>query len=357
MSSLSWFGLALLPWYRQNRRKMPWRGTKDPYLIWLSEVVLQQTQVAQGMAYYQAFAQRYPTIRQLAQAKEEEVLKLWQGLGYYSRARNLLVAADQVMNEHGGVFPQRYAHLLKLKGVGAYTAAAIASISADEPVAAVDGNVYRVLARVFGLNEPADTGAGKAAFAALAKRCLTTEAPGEHNQAVMELGALVCRPRNPNCGQCPLRSRCAAYGQSRVAELPVKMRKTAMRDRYFNYLFVLHDNGTFLLRRTEKDVWLGLYELPLIESGASLGRASLLKKVEEHTGNSTWVVSRKSPVITHLLSHQRLHIRFWQLSTSSVFQKPSTWHHVVLEDIHRYAVPKPIERYFAELTVAAQEAR
>ncbi|MEO8068831.1 MAG: A/G-specific adenine glycosylase, partial [Flavobacteriales bacterium] len=267
MPSRSWFSKALLPWFAENKRDLPWRNTTDPYRIWLSEVILQQTRVDQGLAYWKRFVERWPTVTDLARASEDEVLKEWQGLGYYSRARNLRSAALQVVHEHRGVYPTTHVGLLKLIGVGDYTAAAIASICFSRPEAVVDGNAYRVLARVFGIATPIDSTAGKKEFKALANTLIDPDHPGDHNQAVMELGATVCTPRNPDCGSCPLRNRCVALKESRIATLPVKVKKQVVRVRYFNYLVLRSPKGIFLHQRSGKDIWQGLWEFPLIETG------------------------------------------------------------------------------------------
>ena len=275
ITSTGWFSRALLPWYRAHRRPLPWRGDPDPYRVWLSEVILQQTRVDQGLAYWQRFTERYPTVKDLATAPEGEVLKLWQGLGYYSRARNLLSAARQVVNDHGGQFPSTHAELLKLKGVGDYTAAAIASICFGRPDAVVDGNVFRVLARVFGIETPIDSTAGRKEFRALAGRLLDPAHPGDHNQAVMELGATVCTPKNYACLLCPLQARCIAFATGRIDALPVKAGVTRTRDRFFNYLHIATAKGLFLRQRTGKDIWQGLWELPLIESEKPLSAKAM----------------------------------------------------------------------------------
>ncbi|MBK6829719.1 MAG: A/G-specific adenine glycosylase [Flavobacteriales bacterium] len=264
--SRAWFTKALLPWYAEHKRPLPWRETRDPYRIWLSEVILQQTRVEQGREYWHRFVETYPTVAELAAATEDQVLRLWQGLGYYSRARNLRTAAKQVVEEHMGGFPDSYEGLKGLKGVGEYTAAAIGSIAFGlvEPV--VDGNVYRVLARVFGIDTPIDSTAGRKQFRELAAALIDHEQPGEHNQAVMELGATVCTPLKPTCGECPLARKCIARATDRIDKLPVKTGKTKVRTRHFNYLHIERGDKTFLRKRTGKDIWHGLYELPLIET-------------------------------------------------------------------------------------------
>ena len=342
--STAWFSKALLPWYREHKRPLPWRGTKDPYRIWLSEVILQQTRVDQGRAYWERFVERYPTVAHLARAPEDAVLKLWQGLGYYSRARNLRTAAEQVVSAHGGAFPANYAALKGLKGVGEYTAAAIGSIAFGLAEPVVDGNVYRVLARVFGIATPIDSSAGRQEFRALAARLLDRTAPGDHNQAVMELGATVCLPRNPRCGDCPIAGRCIARSTGRIAELPVKSGKTTVRVRHFNYLHIRQKQGTYLIKRTEKDIWQGLYELPLMETDSALTRPKFEALLRQRLGDGWLLVSKHAPV-KHVLSHQLIHAVFWEVLAARGFKAPTPWLRVRRTEIDRYALPRLIERY------------
>jgi len=341
MSSNSWFGRALLPWYRENKRPLPWRTTTDPYRIWLSEVILQQTRVDQGTAYWHRFVERCPTVAHLAKTSEDQVLRLWQGLGYYSRARNLLTAAKQVVKEHGGQFPADHDQLLKLKGVGDYTASAIASIcfGKEEPV--VDGNVYRVLARVFGISTPIDSTAGKKEFRALAAELISKEHPGDFNQAVMELGATVCSPKKPNCVECPLKRKCIAQAEERVAELPVKAGKTKTRTRHFNYLLVETKGGIYLRKRTGKDIWQGLWELPMLETKKAATAAWLKKQA------GMLRLKRIDGPTKHVLSHQIIQGVFWQAEPRGGFKPPKDWKPVPWRRIDGYALPRLIERHLA----------
>ena len=260
----------LIDWYGVNGRDLPWRRTRDPYRIWLSEVILQQTRIAQGMDYYLRFVARFPDVGALAAADEDEVLKLWQGLGYYSRARNLHAAARQVVERYGGRFPAAYADVRSLKGVGDYTAAAVCSIAYDAPCAVVDGNVYRVLSRLFDLDLAIDTAEGRKAFAALADEQLDRRRPARYNQAIMDFGALQCTPANPSCNDCPLRDECLSLAAGTVAERPVKAGRTRIRPRYLNYLHLECGGRIALRRRPEGDIWQGLYDLPAIESDRPL---------------------------------------------------------------------------------------
>ena len=344
--STAWFSTALLPWYREHHRSLPWRETRDPYRIWLSEVILQQTRVDQGTAYYERFVEQYPTVADLASAPEGAVMKLWQGLGYYSRARNLLTAARQVVTEHGGSFPVTYSELRGLKGVGDYTAAAIGSIAFAlvEPV--VDGNVYRVLARVFGIATPIDSTEGRKEFRALAATLIDPKHPGDHNQAVMELGATICLPRNPRCGDCPIASRCIARATGRITQLPVKAGKTTVRVRHFNYLHIRTAKGTFLQKRTGKDIWQGLYEFPLIETERPASKRMLSTALEE-TAPGGWSVEKRSEKVVHLLSHQRIETIFWEVVPSKSVHPPKSWVLVTDKKLAGHAVPRLIDRYMA----------
>ncbi len=309
------FSERILSWYKKNRRELPWRKTRDPYRIWLSEIIMQQTRVAQGLPYYLRFTERFPRIEDLAAAPEEEVLKTWQGLGYYSRARNLHATARHIAFERGGRFPPTYKGLLALKGVGPYTAAAIGSICFDLPAPVVDGNVYRVLARYFGVDLPIDRGDGTRYFAALAAELLDGAHPGTYNQALMEFGALQCVPQNPDCVSCPLSDSCAALATGKVASLPVKLPKKGVRKRFFNYYMPVDpDFRTLLLKRKGRGIWEGLYEFPLIESETGEVDPMVL---ERHLAERfPWLSPveksvRFNPVpLVHKLSHQHLHVTF-----------------------------------------------
>lgn len=305
------FRKILAEWYAANKRDLPWRHTRDPYLIWISEIILQQTQVAQGLDYYRRFVARFPDVRSLAAAPPDDVLKLWQGLGYYSRARNLHASAKVVVERFGGRFPSTHADVLALKGVGEYTAAAVCSFAFGQPYATVDGNVYRVLARYFGIDEPIDTTAGKKRFAALAQTLLDPAHPGLHNQALMEFGALQCTPAAPRCGECPLADGCAALAADAVDSLPRKQGKTRVRDRYFNYIFAEFDGKTYLHRRSADDIWRGLYEFPLLETSDLCPIELLLASdaLRESIGKQEFTLEKITPVRKHVLSHQRIFAR------------------------------------------------
>jgi A/G-specific adenine glycosylase len=312
------FSNTLIHWYLQNKRDLPWRGTTNPYAIWLSEIMLQQTRVAQGTPYFLAFSAAFPTVFDLAEANEEEVLKLWQGLGYYSRARNLHKTAQYVAWELAGVFPDNYSDLLKLKGVGEYTAAAIASFSYNEVVPVVDGNVFRVLSRYFDVETDIALASAKKEFAALAFQLMPKDNPATFNQAIMEFGALQCVPKSPNCGVCVFNDSCAALQKKKVDQLPVKSKKLKVRNRYFNYLVVSDENeNTLIQKRTAKGIWQNLYEFPLIETAKEEEFDFVAEqiKTDYFSGNellSVMACNEKS--IIHKLSHQHLFIKFWKVS-------------------------------------------
>jgi len=318
------FSNLLIQWYLQNKRDLPWRNTSDPYHIWLSEIMLQQTRVAQGTPYFLSFVDAFPTVFDLAKADEEQVLKLWQGLGYYSRARNLHKTAQYVATELNGVFPDNYNDLLGLKGVGEYTAAAIASFSYGEVVPVVDGNVFRVLSRYFDVETDIALASAKKEFAALAFELMPKDNPAIFNQAIMEFGALQCVPKSPNCGVCVFNESCAALQKKKVDQLPVKSKKLKVRNRYFNYLVVSDDNeDTIIQKRTSKGIWQNLYEFPLIETEAVENYDYIVERIENEffvneTVGSVMEYNEKS--IIHKLSHQHLHIKFWKVNIKGVVE-------------------------------------
>jgi len=308
------FSPRLIAWFQAHKRDLPWRHTEDPYKIWLSEVILQQTRVKQGLPYYEKFLQTFPSVYALAAASEEEVLRCWQGLGYYSRARNLHKAAKQVVSD-GGIFPDNYKALKKLSGVGTYTAAAIASFAyGEEGVAVVDGNVYRVLARIFGLDTPIDTTTGQKEFSELAHSLLPKGDSSTHNQAIMEFGALHCTPKAPNCKDCPFAVECVARAQKKQTELPIKARKTKVRNRYLHYLHITFREKSFWKQRGEKGIWQGLYTFPVIEHDKHLNLNALSKKIGLHNiqGNI-----QEKETLKHVLSHQVLLAKFYQINLDS----------------------------------------
>ena len=340
------FATRLIDWYDRNGRDLPWRRTRDPYRIWLSEVILQQTRVQQGLAYYERFTERFPTVGDLAAASEDEVLKLWQGLGYYSRARNLHAAARSVAEQHGGRFPATYAEIRALKGVGDYTAAAVASMAYDLPHAVVDGNVYRVLARLFDLDLPIDTTAGRRAFAELAQQCLDERRAARYNQAIMDFGATCCTPTQPCCAACPLADRCLALAAGTVGERPVKAGRTQTRDRWFNYLHLTDGRCTLLHRRGPRDIWQGLYEFPLIETAGEVDYAALCADpaFRRLFGTQLPRLTAEVRMPKHQLSHQTLHAVFYRLEVTEL-PADEAWITVAETALGDYAVSRLTERY------------
>ena len=318
------FKSKLIIWYSINKREMPWRKTKNPYNIWLSEIILQQTQVKQGQPYYEAFVSNYPTIFDLASASETEVLKLWQGLGYYSRARNLHTTAKHIVNKLNGVFPNNYKDLLKLKGIGDYTASAISSIAFNEVAAVVDGNVYRVLSRYFGIDTPINSTLGIKEFKKLATTLIDVEQPDIYNQAIMEFGALQCKPKNPDCDNCPLSTSCVALQKKMVDVLPVKLKKTKVTTKYFNFLVCIDsNNNTLFEKRTHKGIWQNLYQFPLIESEKSLTSEEFqLLNIEDtllKTSFKDYSLYNETDIV-HKLSHQHLFTKFWIIEVEDLLE-------------------------------------
>lgn len=314
------FSKRLIQWYLQNRRDLPWRKTAAAYPIWLSEIMLQQTRVAQGLPYFLKFTEAFPTVFHLADAPEEQVLKLWQGLGYYSRARNLHATAQYIANELNGNFPPDYKSLLQLKGVGDYTAAAIASIAYGEAVPVVDGNVYRVLARYFGIETDISSAPAKKQFTELAASLLPKDRASEFNQAMMEFGALQCVPKNPDCAVCIFNAECVAFQTGRVNQLPVKLKKIKVTSRYFNYFVIVDGAGKSVIqKRTAKGIWHNLYEFPLVETEGDTSVKELLKLTHGYFEFEVKNITLINPeVIVHKLSHQHLHIRFWKVATDAI---------------------------------------
>jgi len=337
----------LINWYKNHKRNLPWRSTSDPYKIWISEIIMQQTRVDQGMAYYQRFIEMFPRVETLAEAEEQEVLRLWQGLGYYSRARNLHKSAQIIVNECQGVFPSDYASLIKLNGIGDYTASAIASFAFGLPYAVVDGNVYRFLARYFSVEDPIDTMKGQKHFKSLADEILDKQNPGLHNQAMMEFGALQCKPQNPDCDQCPLKNSCLAFANNTIAALPYKQGKTKVRKRYINY-FVLQDNaGKILMKqRTEKDVWHNLYDFPLHETNQPKSDIDIMNidTIKNIFGLGDFIIKNISPIQIHLLSHQKLHLRFIQLGIRE-FGKQHPFTAFNKTEIEKLPLPRPVDQF------------
>jgi A/G-specific adenine glycosylase len=343
------FSNSLLHWYLQNKRDLPWRNTVNPYPIWLSEIMLQQTRVAQGMPYFLSFMEAFPTVFDLAKADEEQVLKLWQGLGYYSRARNMHKTAQIIAFDLNGNFPNNYNDLLKLKGIGEYTAAAIASFAFNEVVPVVDGNVYRVLSRYFDVVTDIASSTARKEFTALAKELIPNDNPALFNQAIMEFGALQCVPKNPNCEICIFNSSCAALQKKKVAELPIKLKKTKVTNKYFNYLIFLDDSETTLInKRTEKGIWHNLYEFPIIETENEIDFDVLSKLVHENYSDlkiKDISIYNENQII-HKLSHQKLHINFYKVEVSNKLMNG-----ISLNSLRNYPFPIVIYNFIEKYSI------
>ncbi|MFD2201699.1 A/G-specific adenine glycosylase [Shivajiella indica] len=311
----------LLEWYLHHKRDLPWRNTNNPYIIWLSEIILQQTRVAQGLPYFERYLQNYPTLEDLALAPSEEVMRLWQGLGYYSRARNLHDCAKYLYYNFEGNFPESYSELIRLKGVGSYTAAAIASFAFAEPVAVVDGNVFRVLARYFGIGTDIASGKGKKEFEQLANSIIPKDRPGEFNQAIMEFGALQCVPKNPDCDNCPLKGGCFAYAKKMVNELPVKIKKLKIRERYFQYYHIICGSQTVVKQRKEGDIWQGLFDFPMYElDNFEDNFKEPVSVFEDNLAFGTITVIQDEHVYKHILTHQKIFANFVKFVVDESFR-------------------------------------
>lgn len=336
-------------WYEANKRILPWRMTHNPYLIWVSEIILQQTRVEQGIDYYFRFTEKFPDISSLAAADEDQVLKIWQGLGYYSRARNMQKAAKQIMSKFRGSFPDSFDDIHSLCGIGDYTTAAIASIAWNKPFAVVDGNVFRVLSRLFTIDTPIDNEIGKKEFVQLANKLLDQENPGLHNQAMMELGALQCVPKNPNCIKCPLNDLCKAKASESINLYPAKVHKTATRDRFFSYIYIKCINGTFLHRRESKDIWQGLYEFPLIETSSpckfdELRQTDAFRQIFKEAGKT--VLIQKPFETKHQLTHQTIYATFYSVTTERETSLSHQYLPANFEELSKYPFPKLILKFF-----------
>lgn len=342
------FSEILVKWYEDHKRELPWRGTRNPYLIWVSEVILQQTRVAQGEDYYRRFVSRFPDVFALAAADEDEVMKHWQGLGYYSRARHLHEAA-RTMAAAGG-FPETYEGVRALKGVGEYTAAAICSMAYNLPYAVVDGNVYRVLARWLGIDTPIDSTEGKKVFAATAAELMDSRRPGLHNQAVMEFGALQCVPASPDCSACPLADSCAALERGLVDSLPVKQHRTKVSHRYLNYIYVRAGEYTFINKRTGNDIWRGLYELPLIETDREWTEEELYASQEFRemlAGEEEPAVRLVQKGVRHVLTHRVIHANFYEVILPENSGAFAAYLKISVDDLNKFAVSCLVEQFFS----------
>lgn len=340
----------LTAWYRLHRRDLPWRQTNDPYAIWLSEIILQQTRVDQGLPYYLHFLEAFPAVQNLANATEDQILKLWQGLGYYSRARNLHRTAKLIRDRFKGRFPEDFDTLLSLPGIGDYTAAAIASFAFNRPHAVVDGNVNRVISRIFGIYEPINTTKGQKIFRELATELLSTTEPATHNQAIMEFGALWCKPQSPDCNNCILLSGCFAGTKQLANELPVKVQKVKVRTRYFNYLIIRDKEHIYLRKRKDKGIWQHLYELPYIETQAPASDLTDTGEWKSFFGNRKPEVIKEIPNRLHKLTHQHISFNYREVVAGNGTMEPQGhWIRVPIREIDNYPVPKPVESIFKEV--------
>ena len=343
------FTKELTDWYLKNRRELPWRGESDPYRIWISEIILQQTRINQGWNYYLRFIERFPDVQTLAQAPEDEVLKYWQGLGYYSRARNLYEGARQIMEQHNGIFPHTYDDILHIKGVGEYTAAAIASMAFKLPYSAIDGNVSRVLSRVFGVEMPIDSTQGKKEIKQIANKLIDKSNPDVFNQALMDFGSLQCTPASPKCNDCCMALICKAKEEKKQAVWPVKSAKIIIRKRFLYYFFIQNKSFTYLRKRTQKDVWQGLYEFPMFESNSQLMEKEILASsfLTDILRNCQWRVEKISLPANHQLTHQLI---VYQFIIINIQKGDPTFDDVVLkislQDVENYPVAKITEKFW-----------
>jgi len=351
MKNKKFFFEFLIKWNRnKNKREMPWKGEKDPYKIWISEIILQQTRVQQGLTYYNRFIEAWPNIKNLAEANEQEVYKLWEGLGYYSRCRNLMASARYINDELGGRFPDTYEDILSLKGIGDYTASAIASFAFNRPYAVVDGNVFRVLARFFGIRTPIDSADGKKLFKSLANNLLDKNNPAEYNQAIMDFGAIVCKPLLPSCSECPLQKKCVASQKNLVGLLPIKAKGIKTRQRFFNYLVVEYGSNVYVSQRTEKDIWQNLYEFILIETDR------MIPEDEFFEGQSFLTLFKKNSVkidkvsktYSQKLTHQTITGRFIHITLKKAAQPLKKYTPVSKNELKKLAFPKFIASYLQD---------
>jgi A/G-specific adenine glycosylase len=354
------FSGLIIDWYEKNKRDLPWRKTNDPYLIWLSEIILQQTRVEQGLPYYLKFVSRFPTISDLANAPIDEVLKLWQGLGYYSRARNMHETAIFIVQNFNGVFPDKYADIKALKGIGEYTASAIVSFAYNAAYPVVDGNVFRVISRLFGINTPIDSNEGKKEILEIANKLICKKNPGVYNQAIMEFGALQCKPQKPDCPNCIFKSNCYAFNNECIDDLPVKSIKLKPNKRYFYYFVINYHskrtNFCYIKKRKEKDIWQGLYDFPAIEKKDFCEIPDLVKSREwkKIFGDTDTILKDISKVYTHPLTHQLIFARFISLNIKGELKtsEAETYILVNVKDLNKYALPRLIDIYINEKKTA-----
>jgi len=344
----------IINWYKKNKRDLPWRNTNDPYFIWLSEIILQQTRVEQGLPYYHKFIAKYKTVKKLAEANNDDVMKLWQGLGYYNRASNMLKTAREIVENYQSVFPKTYEELIKLTGIGPYTAAAISSFAYNESRAVVDGNVSRVLSRIFAIEEPINSSKGKNLFEKIANEILDKKNPGLNNQAIMELGALVCKPRQPLCDNCPVRLNCEAFKKNSVQDFPQKIKKNKPRNRFVNYFYIEQNNTIYIIQRTEKQIWKGLFELPNFDTESSLNEFEIINQIDFKNmfQKSETFQIKKTFSIKHQLTHQTIYANFFNLSSSKKIKLINESYMLVdIGDINKYAVSRLFDKFLNYLNL------
>tara|TARA_B100001175_G_scaffold212648_1_gene180615 strand:+ start:2098 stop:3168 length:1071 start_codon:yes stop_codon:yes gene_type:complete len=343
-SFINSFSKNLISWYNLNKRELPWRNTNDPYKIWLSEIILQQTKIVQGLPYYIRFVNKYPNIKKLALSSEKEVIKLWEGLGYYSRARNLHKTAKIVIKNYDGIFPSKYETLIKLPGIGDYTASAISSFSINEINPVLDGNVYRFLSRLFGIDIPINTNKSFREFKNIAKKLISRKNPSDFNQAIMEFGSLVCKPKNPKCNECIYQKKCFAYLNQKTLIFPIKTIKKKSRERFFNFLIIKSINGNIIIeKRINKDIWQNLYQFPLIETEKLLDKKSLLIKLKEYKSfdfQKTEFYLYQNKSFNHKLTHQNINYSFWIFNVKNIKNNK-----VKIKNLEMYPFPKPISNF------------
>ncbi|MBN8787792.1 MAG: A/G-specific adenine glycosylase [Terrimonas sp.] len=348
------FTSKLLAWNRKyNKRAMPWKGEKDPYKIWLSEIILQQTRVEQGWDYYLRFIEAFPTVKHLATAPEAQVFKLWEGLGYYTRCKNLIATARIIHDRYKGVFPSAYEDILALKGIGPYTAAAIASFAFNLPYAVVDGNVLRVMARMFGIKQPVDSTKGKALLTSLANNLLDKKLPGIYNQAIMDFGAVVCKPKLPLCDDCVMKNECIAYNEGLVDAIPAKEKKIIKKVRWMYYIIITYNNSVYIRMRTGKDIWQNLHEFVLVEAESKLSNEEIARHnvIKQYMNKYKGSITGTSKHYVQQLTHQTIQGRFIELTVSRLPDLGKDFIAVIPKDLPLYAFPKFITTYLQEKNV------
>jgi A/G-specific adenine glycosylase len=341
------FSDKIIYWYEQNKRELPWRLTKNPYNIWLSEIILQQTRVNQGLPYYEVFVKKFPTIKEFAEANEDEILRTWQGLGYYSRARNMHFTSKIIKNEMHGKFPETFQKLKKLKGIGNYTAAAIASFAYNEPVPVIDGNVYRVLSRFFEIEKPINESNSYKVYFELAESLIDKKRPDLFNQAIMELGALICKPQNPNCQICPVSNSCLGFANKSFGNLPIKLKKLKVKTRYLNYLVFKHNGKLGFKKRKDNDIWQNMFDFPLLETNKEINDLYDLENLGL-INNERISLIKQSEIFVHKLTHQRIEAKFFVFRVENKnLNKKYDFEFYDEKEIEKLAKPKLIVNFLA----------